>query len=125
VSNSVSDLNESVLLTKKDIKTSFKLLEDYFISFEQVNDINKSRIVIQNNGVLLKEVNDIKGVKELVHLLFIILKVRFTKYEYDFYGYLGESSSNILRSISLFSEEKGNISIEEINNSIYLINKNI
>ena len=118
--NSLSIYNESILLTKNDIKHSFELLETYFVHFEKTNKITSKNIKVQKYEVLFKKMNELAGFKEIVSLIYELYKMRFTKYEYDFSGYLNHSNSKILKSISNLRLEKGNISIESINNETIL-----
>ena len=117
--NCLSVFNESHLLSKQDIKDSFKLLESFMLKFEKLNNLTEDKIKIGPNNIDIKIALETKGFKEILALISIIFKTRFTKYEYDFHGYLNSSKSNILKSISNMSLEKGNITIvSDKNNTI-------
>jgi len=115
--NSLSCFYESHLLTRNDIKHSYELLENYVLSFEKENKINSRKIVVSQDNVLIKLSNETKGFKEIVSLISVLLKTRFTKYEYDFFGYLTNSKSKLLKSISNLTLAKGNISVISANNN--------
>ena len=110
--------NESHLLTKRDIKKSVELLERYFLNYERNKVLSNEEIIVSDDKILFKLSNTTHGLKEIISLLKSILKVRFTKYEFDFYGYLKESKSQILGAIKNMSLEKGNISINGTNTEI-------
>lgn len=116
IKNSISVYNESVLLTKFDVEKSYNLLEKYFTDFEKKNNLSNRNIKSDKDKMSIKLLKETKGFKEVLSIVYVLLKIRFTKYEYDFNGYFSKSNSKILKSISKFSNDKGNINVISENN---------
>jgi hypothetical protein len=125
VNSSILIFSETNNLSKNDLKTSFDLLEKYFIQFEQLNDVQDDNIKYDLKKILIKSIVDVKGFKEIMELLDSIFKIRFTKYEYDFNGYLKNSKSKILKSINDINTKKGNIICKTYDNEIIIHKENV
>lgn len=111
IQKSLSIINESQLLKRKDIEKSFNLLEDYFINYECKTKINESSVNVNDQDDSIKLIVETKAGEEILNLMKKIFQIRYTKYEYDFYGYLKNSRSNILKSVSHLDRKNGNFCI--------------
>ncbi len=115
--------SESNNLSKDDLKNSFSLLEKYFLKFEKENQLTDKNITSNLKQVFINSVENTKGFKELVELLKSILKLRFTKYEYDFNGYLNNSTSTMLRCLPKINVSSGDISLNVTDKGIIISNE--
>lgn len=120
VGKSLAILKESHLLNAHDLENSFRVLEDFFVHFESHKNINESNIDFRQHEDLIRVILETKGSEEIINLMQTIYQIRYTKYEYNFYGYLKGSRSKILKSVSHLSEKKGNIFID-MNDHEFLI----
>jgi len=125
VDNTFSILSETNSLTKEDLKESYDLLEKFIIEFEKKNKISNESVKVDSKEILINLIETQAGLKELIQLFRTIFKIRFTKYEYDFYGYFKNSNSTIMKSISEFSNLKGSINFELENNVLKIKNEEI
>ncbi|RKF37183.1 hypothetical protein BCY89_05910 [Sphingobacterium siyangense] len=112
VEKSLAIMKESHLLKVQDIEKSFKLLEEFFVNFESVKNIEEKSINFSAHEETIRLILETKGSEDIINLMKTIYQIRYTKYEYNFYGYLKNSRSKILKSVSYFTEKNGNIDID-------------
>lgn len=117
IKTTLSFYTESMLLTKSDLLTSFKFLEEYFLTFESDNEISEQNIRLSSDEIIfmLQRSKDPEAFLSVVKTVF---NARFSKYEYDFSGYLASSKSKILKTFYNFSSKKGNMFVSYADNLV-------
>lgn len=108
---------ESMLLTRKDLIKSFDLLEEYFLAFEMENKINERDIKLMKDEITLM-LKHKENSEQFLAIIKTIFDMRFSKYEYDFAGYLASSKSRILKTFYSFASKKGNMFVSYSDNLV-------
>lgn len=117
---SLTIYNESVLMSKRDIKGTVKLMEDFFINYEKNQMIIVNTSNLKNKEIVIEGSFDQHFVSKLSAIFREIYKIRFTRYENDFYTSLKKSKSVILAAIPQIALKKGMIIINQLQNGISL-----
>lgn len=125
INNTLFIFSESSSLSKEDLQNSFTLLEEYILNFEKLNKISLDNIHSEQKQVLLKKGLEQKGFREVIVLIKVMANLRFTKYEYDFNGYLKRSKSNILQALCPLLVNHGDIVIKQTKDNIIIANENV